>query len=292
MKKIYIIYILMLFLVGISVSAKTNIETEIESNGYYINEKGVIITLDNYNKVKNILSEEEIITMRQDFYNRLENVTEILFSNSKIIETLYFEIEGRTNLVSENEITYEEFEEKSSIPETEESCGTGCWKTEYKRIRLYYWVQISGEKSFVIDNEWLKDPVIRSYDIIAMRWTGNVSKGEIKGVQGFKQNGVAKSIEYTASLSNVYYNSNGVGISMNLVDDAYDFSNTLSFPVNCSGTVNLYGTYQHAVEDISLSDSLKYTFGPSGMGGVLVFGNTSIANKYDNTQGLHISFAC
>lgn len=230
--------------------------------------------------------------MKQEFYNRLENVEEIVSSSYKIVENIYFEINGKANLITEKEITYEEFKTKSSQLETNESCGTGCWKTDYKRIRLYFWTHTDGTHSFIIDNEWLKDPVIRSYDIIAMRWTGNVNKGKIKGVQDFKQNGVAKSIEYTASLSNVYYNSNGVGISMNLVDDAYDFSNTLIFPVNCSGTVNLYGTYQHAVEDISLSDSLKYTFGPSGMGGVLVFGNTSIANKYDNTQGLHISFAC
>lgn len=43
MKRNYIIYVLMLFLVGISVSAKTNIETEIEENGYYINDRGVKI---------------------------------------------------------------------------------------------------------------------------------------------------------------------------------------------------------------------------------------------------------
>lgn len=290
MKK-YILYTIILFLIGISVKAQSYIEDQIENNGYYVNNRGVKITEENYEKIKDNFLEEELADMHQGLYNKIDKISTINITNSSIIKNTYYESQGKAILIKQEEVTEEEYYEEINIPVPLESCGYGCWKTEYKRIRLIYGIQ-NGQKNFYISNTWLKKPVIQSYDIIAMRWTGNVTRGEVYGTQDFLQNGVIKTIEYPQTLQNVYYNSIGAGISQNLVDDATDYFNSLDVNITCSGVVNLYGTYQHAVEDISLSDSLKYTFGSSGMGGVLVFGNTSIANKYDNTQGLHISFTC
>lgn len=52
----------------------------------------------------------------------------------------------------------------------------------------------------------------------------------------------------------------------------------------------VYGTYQHATSDLTLSQSQNYTFSSSGLGGVLKFAN-SVSSKYDGMKGVSATCA-
>lgn len=49
------------------------------------------------------------------------------------------------------------------------------------------------------------------------------------------------------------------------------------------------GAYAHAIVDTPLNNSKKYTLGPDGIGGLIVF-NSSVRNNYENSTGLQTSW--
>ncbi len=119
-----------------------------------------------------------------------------------------------------------------------------------------------------------------------------ITSEDYSGEQEFKRDGTISYVNYPDTDDNYEVFSHGIGLSQNLVDNASNYYNSLDIYAECTGNVTLYGTYQHAVTDLTLSDSKRYTLGADGMGNVLIFANNTIANKYDNTQGLNISFTC
>lgn len=59
------------------------------------------------------------------------------------------------------------------------------------------------------------------------------------------------------------------------------------YEVKTQDPFQVYGTYQHAVKNISLSNSKKYTIGAGGMGDVLNF-TSGYSSYYDNTGGVMV----
>ena len=76
---------------------------------------------------------------------------------------------------------------------------------------------------------------------------------------------------------------------MNLVNGASYFETDISANViSTSQNAVAYGTYQHAVTDVTLDQSQSYTISHNGLGRVLNFTN-SVYNLYDGMTGVSIS---
>ena len=75
---------------------------------------------------------------------------------------------------------------------------------------------------------------------------------------------------------------------MNLHNDATDYIELemMVYSPNYFGA-NIFGTYQHAnTSNTNLAASKSYSFGSSGLGGVLVFSNSTYASFYDGMNGV------
>ena len=79
-------------------------------------------------------------------------------------------------------------------------------------------------------------------------------------------------VDYSYNGTNIRKADNGFGISMNLVNGASYFETDISANVRAtSSAATAYGTYQHALTDVSLSASQSYTISHNGFGDVLNF---------------------
>lgn len=290
MKKIVFTILMMLLISNVSASS---IENQIIENGEYTNSYGVTINFENYNKIKDIMSEAEIEEIDQRFYDAIENSKEVKDIESVIIESTYYTIGEDNFLLNEKLLTQEEYNSRL-ITRTSTSTSHN---TNYKYIKLMSSENSNGTMLFYIQNAWQKTPINKSFDVIALRWSGSVveATSTASGIQDYKdtlQQVNPPYIAYSSTSGNMQYFSDGLGLSQNLVNDASYYVNVLSINATCSGTVNLYGTYQHAQGDLTLAQSQSYTFSESGLGGILYYKDSSIRNTYDNTSGLSISFAC
>ena len=128
---------------------------------------------------------------------------------------------------------------------------------------------------------WLQTPNIRSFDVIAVRFSGCSLNGSIAFKQTYSSSG---NLYYVTNGTNQYF-YNGAGSSA-LLQYGSDNEYSLTFRVSGSGTV--YGTYQHAKSTVSLEESKTYVIGAGGFGNVVVFGS-NVAYRYDQMPGVDIS---
>lgn len=239
--------------------------------------------------------------LSQYFYESAkEDINNIQLIEQKdiFIETLtsvdrYGQITNTQQEITEKE--YEEYVQQQSYA----SCSTGneivsCWETNAKKLTL----SVYGDKKthiyrFLLNNLWKTIPKVKSFDVIAFRWTstaGGIMEGTYFGNQYYNND----SITYDYGVKNAKSTADGVGISMNIVDDTSTYLN-LSLDVFKAFTqktaFNLFGTYQHATSGVSLENSQSYTFKSNGLGGVLYYSNTTIRNRYDGMDGINYSFS-
>ncbi len=279
---------MLLFVACQSVNAESISDT-IKSNGSYKNSNNVTITTENYNKMKEFMSDEEINDVDENFYERVKNSKEIKAYTSTYIESKYVTIGNDRFLLSEKEITKDEYETRG----TED----GVYETKSKYLRLMIGISNNGNYSFFIQNKWKKIPDNKSFDVIALRWTGNVSEipSTAAGGQSYKDfvgqpNPPRIAYQYTSQ--NFKFASDGVGLSQNLKDGEYYYLNELYIEATCTGTIHLYGTYQHFQGTQTLAQSQSYTLSSSGLGGVLYFSNSTLRDTYDQMNGLHLATTC
>ena len=84
-------------------------------------------------------------------------------------------------------------------------------------------------------------------------------------------------------------NSNGFGISMNLVDAGSIFECSITATVTATTEwATMYGSYQHAATDVTLAQSKSYVISHNGYGKVINFA-TAVQNYYDGMQGVSIA---
>lgn len=162
-------------------------------------------------------------------------------------------------------------------------------------MHLWVFLNDNGSHTFVIQNSWKKIPTTKSFDVIALRWEGSVveTQSSTYGEQIYKNTTSQVNppyITYQYNNGNYNYLDNGVGLSQNLVNGDYYYVNQLEITAYCSGTINVYGTYQHAQNSLTLTESKSYTLNSSGLGNVLYYSNSTIRNSYDNMQGISVSF--
>lgn len=217
----------------------------------------------------------------------------------KFIETSIHYINGTVVEIQEREITESEYnmtamtiQGNCTVPGADD-----CWETASKIVSIAAW-PVTGKCNtyrIQVDNVWKTGvmPTVRSYDVIAIRHSTSFNFGGGIGYQYYKQNGVNKEVQYDpVNGTNTKKLSNGVGTSMNIVDDATSDLHLMLLiegSVTSNGIVYFGGTYQHATSTVTLTQSQNYTISTSGLGGVLAF-NSSVIGKYDGMQGVSGSF--
>lgn len=296
MKKI--LFMITILFMGITVNASPDISILKDNRGNYTNKEGVIITPEFYNKTKDKIDAYDIENINEDLYDQIMSSEELISLQNIVVETSYIKNNKKIPII-QKVYTLEEYETQKSALSSIATATPVSTTSKYITMSV---TKIQGNiYSFYMSNRWKSGhlPEYRSFDIFAMRWetTGkiqilNTKDYSYNGTQAFDNSGKIEEIEYTSNLSNFQTFVNGISLSQNLVDDSTYYYQTINTPVTCTGNVSLFGTYQHARGDVTLYDSKLFTLGPSGMGGVIVFGKQSTANIYDNTKGLSTSFTC
>lgn len=229
-----------------------------------------------------------------------ENINNIQLVEQKniYVETLtsidrYGEVTNTQQEITEEE--YENFIKQQSYA----SCSTGneivsCWETNAKKLTLSIYVdKKTNIYRYLLTNLWKTIPIVKSFDVIAFRWTstaGGITQGQYFGTQYYNDD----NISYAYQCNNAKSDLSGVGISMNIVDNTSTFLElTLDqfMAFNQKTAFNLFGTYQHATSGVSLANSQSYTFKSNGLGGVLYYSNATIRNRYDGMDGVNYSFS-
>ena len=126
-------------------------------------------------------------------------------------------------------------------------------------------------------NTWNGKPSVKSYDVFGVRLNG------VSLVS--KNNALVTGSDYSKSYSANKTFDNGFGYSI-LVPNVDNVKATVTFITTKGGTI--YGSYQHAVNQITESTSKQYTIGAGGYGGVFKF-TGSAKNVYDSAPGVDIS---
>lgn len=185
-----------------------------------------------------------------------------------------------TNYSQTYEITEEEFNNVNEI-----QLFSTTHTTNYKKI----FISKQGEGNISLEVIWKKNPSVRSYDVIAIRGEGvSFISSTVSGKQSYVKNGNKETIEYKINSNNTQIFGNGVGISMNLVDGASDYTLELNIRyTKNSSNATIYGSYQHSQRNITLDQSQRYTLSSNGFGNVLYFDST-VSSYFDGMGGVSI----
>lgn len=276
----FIFYLLMI--IPINIFALENDELIVNSNG-------VEMTREDYNNLRKYFGELHIDAMTQDEFDEqmqldFDNVHGVL----KYVRTDYNHITGE---VTSTEITEEEYMNAGLDKNTQSRSNYA--ESDYK------WIYIGASNnngaaflSFVA--HWKIMPATRSFDVIAARLVNlDVINGTQAGKQFYTVGGVINCINYSFNGTNINNQSNGFGISMNLVNDTsitgLELEITSSLEVTNYPAI-IFASYQHAITTLSLDESKSYTLSSSGLGSVITYANSSTYSKYDGMTGVYYYF--
>ena len=182
------------------------------------------------------------------------------------------------------EVSYEITKEEYDNVNKNQLCGS-FFGTAYKSLSL-----INTGSSVILELEWKSSPTYQSYDVIAIRGENVIfDASSIYGIQQFVKNGETDFVTYNKSTTNTKIFSNGIGISMNLVDNSTYYRLRLSVSYTKKSTNgSIYGSYQHATQNVTLAQSQNYNISSNGYGKVIEF-NNSVKNIYDGMNGVNVT---
>ena len=244
--------------------------------------KAANLTEEEYAKLRNVFSDARISFMSNEDAARYLSYD--LEHTNKVSK--YYKVTETTNGTITTEVSKEEATEAA---ENNISTIATYHKTSYKNIEIS--TSRTGPNSYFIyvTNDWLINPRVKSYDVIAMRVDdATISSGTQRGVQMYTTNGINDVVNYSYQGTNMVLSSNGFGISMNLVDAAQGFTCEIEAIVTATTKwATVYGSYQHAMTAVTLAKSKSYTISHNGYGQVINFA-TAVQNDYDNMQGVSI----
>lgn len=290
---------LLFFCVNVTVYAK---EDEI----YYITETGVELTEKQYNNLLRGCSLEELNSMNPRIINKYKaSETFNSVSDSKYIKTFSTYKNGMLTDSVNVEVTVSEYNlasqevivEKVNIADP--LFGTTVThETTYKLITLTIQGDVSS-KTASLKTEWKTIPATKSFDIfVVATGTGAATINTGPGYRYGYQISDSITYAYEADDSNwKVFNTNaaykkGMSLSQNIIDSTktrlvqymeVDF-------LSGADPFTIKATHQHAQSTVTLANSKDFTLNTSGMGGLIKFNSTSIANKYDNTAGLEATW--
>ena len=239
--------IFLVFLVGICFYIPT-----VYADSYYANNNGVEFTKDQYNYISSLYYDGYQDEMTIEEYDKIVSLN--LFNQP--IEAIY-QSDSITNKLL-NGIKSGTVTENGRTTKIVKSCSTECL--------------------VVLTATWNIVPTVYSYDVIGFR----ISSGTINTIGKATVKGTGYS--YTSNSSQAKSFSNGFGHSVKLSN----VSNLkVSTSMYCSPGVTAYGSYQHAMSNITLANSKLYTIGAGGYGNVFIFYGNAL-NKYDDANGVSI----
>lgn len=248
---------------------------------------GYTIPEADYQNLSKVHTDEYLYTMP---YGRYEQLKSYNFDFSKAQTTtkyIYTACDLVTSECASKEISEQEYENSVYLPSPYLSTSI---ETTYKKLYLSLTVGNNGTAHFILDNVWKKMPSVRSFDVMGVR-LGNFSvvRGSEYGTQIYGSNGNNDTVNYAANGTNINVQDNGFGISMNLINDTSItlLQNSISAILSLDAKpAVIYGSYQHATEDVTLAQSKSYTIGSGGLGAVFKFSG-SIGDKYDAMIGVY-----
>ena len=242
------------------------------------------ISEEDYAKLREIFSEARLSIMSDAEKEELVNGD--LTYNEKVYQV--------TKTVNNTFIYSEVDSETADLIEENFNNGIATYgpthETSYKRITIIDNYIGGNSHDVMVYTQWLVTPATKSFDVTAMRIDGGyVVDGTQDGTQTYWKDGSYGYVTYAWNGTNIRKTDNGFGISMNLVNGASYFETDISANViSTSQNAVAYGTYQHAVTDVTLDQSQSYTISHNGLGRVLNFTN-SVYNLYDGMTGVSIS---
>lgn len=222
-----------------------------EESIYYTNPNGVELTRDEYVFLQSFFFERYPEIMTMDDYNEFVDLD---IMNGEI-QTASSLIPGTFGNVNLPQGSYYSTANKSI--EITSSCTTNCYIS--------------------ITANWINNPAIRSYDVIGAYLSG-------VSLLAHNHTYVSTSSGYS-SYSNLKTASNGIGNSVKLLSGNNVYINQM-ITVSRGGTV--FGSYQHAMQNVTLATSKNYSFSLGGYGSVFSFYG-SASGVYDAMSGVNLS---
>ncbi len=166
----------------------------------------------------------------------------------------------------------------SSYEDKENMCSTRSpsHETPYKKLAIG--ASCTNECLVSIVTTWKVNPGIRSYDVIGA-YLSNVSLNSHTVTVVYSSVG-------TTTYNNLKTAYNGIGNSVKLPNSGSNIVVNMIFTTTPGGFI--YGSYQHATENITLLVSKNYNFSLGGYGSVFSFYGNAIG-KFDGMAGVDIA---
>ena len=221
-----------------------------DENVFYVNENGVEFSTKEYNKISDFYWDGYQKYMTMYDYKNLEKYN--FFENN--IESNIYEDIGL------DIIPLVEHTTQSKSLKMSKSCSDVC--------------MIS------LTLTWKKTPTIKSYDLLGVYLddTSLISASNV--IVETDKGSTSHNITKTAY--------NGLATSFKLDSNLSALRVSQTLVVEKKGSIN--GSYQHAKKNITYSNSQKFSFSKSGIGGVFNF-NTGIQNYYDCMLGVKLNLS-
>lgn len=132
------------------------------------------------------------------------------------------------------------------------------YKTEEITKEGYEAVDISKISTEYIETEYKKVSLNKLGQTVELNVTWKGATFDANSLDEY-QNAILssrnQSVHYNIATKNTKILSNGIGISMNLIDDAIYYN--LSLSIRYTGKGIVYGNYRHATNNVALDQSLK-----------------------------------
>ena len=262
----------------------------LENDEIIVNSNGVQMTREDYTNLRKYFGELHIDALTQEEFDEqmqldFENVHGVL----KYFRTDYNHITGET---TSTEITEEEYM-NAGLDKEINKLRSNFLESDYKYLYLAA-SNNNGAAFLSFVTHWKIMPATRSFDVNAARlYNLGIINGTQAGKQFYTVSGNTSYISYSFNGTNINNQSNGFGISMNLVNDTnltgLELEITSSLEVLNYPAI-IYTSYQHAITNLTLDESKSYTLSSLGMGDVILFNSNSTAAKYDGMGGTDFYF--
>lgn len=229
-------------------------------NQTYINDYGITLTQKEYEFVNNYYGFDYFENMTQEDYDWISALD--INNNDVVINTIY-----DNNGLNMGNFSWFDNNLINGASHT----------TSSKKLAIAK--SCNSVKCTILTNlTWLKNPTIRSYDVIGARFDGT----------SLYNTNISTRVTSSSGTSYYSYNrilSNGFGTSVKLPSGSTNIIVEQSFSVNLGGSI--YASYQHATSSISLSTSYKYVIDTFGLGSVFDFYGSALG-VYDGMAGVNI----
>jgi hypothetical protein len=177
-----------------------------------------------------------------------------------------------------------------SLPGTVGTLST-FYQTLYKKISIMRVFIGNYSYEIYLYTEWLMTPGTKSFDVTGLRvFDATVSEGSQSGLQtSWNATNGYSYVDYAWNGTNIVKQSEGFGISMNLIDSGTKFYADIEATIHATSQyAKVYGSYQHARANVTLNQSQGYIISQNGYGNVFNFA-TSVEGYYDGMGGVYIT---